>query len=152
MRDDFGISLFDMCKKERERQIMQNTDVNEELRILLIRLGVMPRLHGYDYLIYAIKLSVADREYTRNVTTRMYPVVAAAFGVEPGVVERNIRHAIEVAVARGRLSFLNEYLGVVAFDGGDRPTNADFISLVADKVSAELVKSGVFRVKDCVYS
>ena len=147
MRDDFGISLFDMCKRERERQIMQNTDVNDELRILLIRLGVMPRLQGYDYLLYAIKLSVADREYTRNVTTKMYPVVAAEFGVEPSVVERNIRHAIEVSYARGKLGFLNEYLGVAAFLGSDRPTNADFISLVADKVASELTKNGLFRTR-----
>ena len=148
MRDDFGISLFDMCKSERERAVLQDPDLGDELRILLIRLGVMPSLRGYDYLMYAIKLCVANREYIRNVTTKLYPVVAAKFGAEPAVVERNIRHCIAVIVTRGRLHYLNEYLGASVFSESDRPTNAEFISLVADKVSADIVDRRVRAYRD----
>lgn len=140
MVNGYGISLFDMCKEEREKQIMRNVDVHDEVRLLLIRLGVLPVLTGYDYLMLAILLSIANRDYLRHVTTKMYPTIAKKFGVEPSVVERNIRHAINVTATRGKLKYLNDYLGVEAFSDRDRPTNAEFISVIADKVSFDLTR------------
>lgn len=138
MREYFGMSLFDVSKNEREKRILSDPALDETLRILLIRLGVTPRLRGYDYLSHAIKLGVAHRGYLNSVTTKIYPVVAEKYGVEAAVVERNIRHAIEVVIERDRTKRLNEFLGAEVFSSADRPTNAEVISLVADKISADL--------------
>ncbi|MBR1747076.1 MAG: sporulation initiation factor Spo0A C-terminal domain-containing protein [Clostridia bacterium] len=148
MGDDCAVSLFDMSKRERERKIMQDRDLHDSLRLLLIRLGMAPRLLGYDYVMCAIKLSVANRDYLKHITTKMYPVIAMYFGVEPTVVERNIRHAMEVVVTSGRVKYLNEYLGTEVFSESRRPTNSEFISLVADKVSVELSRSSAFFDRD----
>ena len=143
MREEVGISLFDMCKIERERKIMTDTEIGDELRLLLIKLCVTPRLRGYDYLLFAIKTAVADPDCVKSVTTKLYPVVAKRFGVDPSIVERNIRHAIGICALRGRLPILNEYLGADVFSENDRPTNAEFISLIADKVAADIFRKSV---------
>ena len=142
MREDGGISLFDVCKNEREKRILADPDLHETLRILFIRLGVTPRFHGYDYLLFAVKIGIVDRKYLRHVTTCAYTLIAARFDVDPAVVERDIRRALETIVVKNRISVLNDYLGAEVFGPHDRPTNAEFISLVADKITCDLIRRG----------
>ena len=82
-------------------------------------------------------MTCEDQSIINNVTKRLYPEIARKYDTTPSKVERAIRHAIEVAWNRGRIEAINSVFGVKVYIGAERPTNSEFIALVADKLVFE---------------
>lgn len=111
--------------------------VDEKISEIFISIGIPPHIKGYSYLREAIKLTV-ERPYVINsVTKELYPTVAKRYDTTASKVERAIRHAIEVAWNRGRIDAINAIFGTRVYLGAEKPTNSEFIALVADKLILE---------------
>lgn len=82
-------------------------------------------------------MAVEDPDIINNITKKLYPSIGEKYQTTASKVERAIRHAIEVAWNRGRIDNINNILGVRAFMGTEKPTNGEFIALVADKMLLE---------------
>ena len=101
-------------------------------------IGVPAHIKGYQYLREAIIIAVNDMEVINAVTKVLYPAVAKRFGTTPSRVERAIRHAIEVAWDRGDLETLQKYFGYTVSNAKGKPTNSEFIAMIADRLVLEL--------------
>ena len=110
-----------------------------KLRIteILHQIGVPAHIKGYHYVRYAIQLSVKSEEMMNAVTKRLYPTVAKKYETTPSRVERAIRHAIEVAWDRGDVDVLNSYFGYTIHNERGKPTNSEFVAMIADKIRLE---------------
>ena len=93
---------------------------------------------GYQYLREAILIAVQDMDVINAVTKVLYPEVAARFSTTPSRVERAIRHAIEVAWDRGDLETLQKYFGYTVNSAKGKPTNSEFIAMIADRLQLKL--------------
>ena len=82
-------------------------------------------------------MAVENPSVINNITKQLYPMIGERYQTTPSKVERAIRHAIEVAWNRGRIDNINNILGVRAYVGADKPTNGEFIALIADKMLLE---------------
>ena len=130
---------------ERMRQAVRNGETEEESPVALERLvtsiihevGVPAHIKGYQYVREAIILAVQDMDVINAVTKVLYPTVAKKFNTTPSRVERAIRHAIEVAWNRGKIENINSIFGIKVYTANDKPTNGEFIALVADKMILE---------------
>ena len=98
-------------------------------------IGVPAHIKGYQYLREAIIIAVNDLEVINAVTKVLYPAVAKRFATTPSRVERAIRHAIEVAWDRGDLETLQKYFGYTVSNAKGKPTNSEFIAMIADCLS-----------------
>ncbi|MGI6028192.1 MAG: sporulation transcription factor Spo0A [Candidatus Heteroscillospira sp.] len=98
-------------------------------------IGVPAHIKGYQYLREAIILAINDMEVINAVTKVLYPAVAKKFGTTPSRVERAIRHAIEVAWDRGDLETLQKFFGYTVSNIKGKPTNSEFIAMIADCLS-----------------
>lgn len=99
-----------------------------------VEMGISPNIKGFGYLRSAIKYTMADPQVISSITKELYPLVAEEYVTTPSKVERAIRHALEVAWNKGKAQRFNELLGVQAFNDNERPTNSEFIALVADRL------------------
>ena len=109
-------------------------------------IGVPAHIKGYQYLRQAIMIAVDDMDVINAITKVLYPQVAKAFGTTPSRVERAIRHAIEVAWDRGDLDTLQKYFGYTVSTSKGKPTNSEFIALIADKLQLQLKNSGMMTL------
>ena len=109
-------------------------------------IGVPAHIKGYQYLRQAIIIAVEDMDVINAITKVLYPKVAEAFGTTPSRVERAIRHAIEVAWDRGDLETLQKYFGFTVSNSKGKPTNSEFIALIADKLQLQLKNSGLLSI------
>lgn len=109
---------------------------SDELTVteILHQVGVPAHIKGYQFLRDAILLAVEDHEYINAVTKRLYPEIAKRNGTTASRVERAIRHAIEVAWDRGDVDTLNSYFGYTIHSLRGKPTNSEFIAMIADKI------------------
>ena len=100
-------------------------------------IGVPAHIKGYQYLREAIMIAVEDMEVINAVTKVLYPEVAKRFGTTASRVERAIRHAIEVAWDRGDLETLQKYFGYTVSNAKGKPTNSEFVAMIADRLVLE---------------
>lgn len=116
----------------REDYIERNleTDVTN----MIHEVGVPAHIKGYQYLRDAIIMSVQDMELLNSITKILYPTIAKRHHTTPSRVERAIRHAIEVAWSRGKMDTIDELFGYTINTGKGKPTNSEFIALIADKI------------------
>ena len=106
-------------------------------------IGVPAHIKGYQYLREAIIIAVGDMDVINAITKVLYPQVAKTFQTTPSRVERAIRHAIEVAWDRGDLDTLQRFFGYTVSNTKGKPTNSEFIALIADKLQLQLKSSEV---------
>ena len=99
--------------------------------------GVPAHIKGYQYLREAILIAVADMDVINAVTKVLYPEVAKRFNTTASRVERAIRHAIEVAWDRGDLETLQKYFGYTVNSTKGKPTNSEFIAMIADRLQLQ---------------
>ena len=111
--------------------------LDEKISDIFISIGIPPHIKGYGYLREGIKLTVEKPYVISYVTKELYPSIAKKFDTSPSKVERAIRHAIEVAWNRGRIDAINAIFGTRIYLGTEKPTNSEFIALVADKLILE---------------
>jgi two-component system response regulator (stage 0 sporulation protein A) len=109
-------------------------DLEQDVTDMIHEIGVPAHIKGYQYLREAIMMSVNDREMISSITKVLYPTIAKKFQTTPSRVERAIRHAIEVAWSRGRMETLDSLFGYTIDTGKGKPTNSEFIALIADKI------------------
>lgn len=116
-------------------------DVNLEARVtnILHEIGVPAHIRGYHYMREAIILSIADMDVLNYITKELYPAIAKKCNTTPSRVERAIRHAIEVAWNRGQVEVLDSLFGYTISNSKGKPTNSEFIALIADKLRLELM-------------
>ena len=107
---------------------------------IIHEIGVPAHIKGYQYLRDAIILSVNDMEMLNSITKILYPTIAKKHQTTPSRVERAIRHAIEVAWSRGKMDTIDELFGYTVSTGKGKPTNSEFIALIADKIRLEYKK------------
>ena len=100
-------------------------------------IGVPAHIKGYQYLREAIIMTVEDMDVINAVTKVLYPEVARKFGTTASRVERAIRHAIEVAWDRGDLETLQKYFGYTVSNAKGKPTNSEFIAMIADRLQLQ---------------
>ena len=105
---------------------------------LMHEIGVPAHIKGYEYLRYAIQLVVEDMPLINNITKELYPTVAKQFNTTASRVERAIRHAVEVAWDRGDIEVLQKYFGGTISLTRGKPTNSEFIALIADLLRMEV--------------
>ncbi len=155
--DDFSSKLEEMIKEEEEEtmdiyyenptngimQVMtvpmdpgfrevkdQHIMITETLR----ELGVPAHIKGYTYIRESIKRVVREPELLGQITKELYPGVADKYKTTPSRVERAIRHAIEVAWARGKMEEIDNIFGYTIDNSKGKPTNSEFIAMIADKI------------------
>lgn len=132
--------LTPQVKNEGIKEINLTRRVNspdEKISNIFISIGIPPHIKGYNYLREGIKMAVEDPEVINNITKVLYPRVAEKYSTSASKVERAIRHAIEVAWNRGRIDVINSIFGARVYIGSEKPTNSEFIALVADKLILE---------------
>lgn len=108
--------------------------IEVEITNIIHEIGVPAHIKGYQYLREAITMVVNDIDLLSGITKELYPGIAEKFNTTPSRVERAIRHAIEVAWSRGRLDTINKLFGYTVHDEKGKPTNGEFIAMVADKL------------------
>ena len=104
---------------------------------IIHEIGVPAHIKGYQYLRDAIIMSVNDIEMLNSITKILYPTIAKKYQTTASRVERAIRHAIEVAWSRGKMDTIDELFGYTVSTGKGKPTNSEFIALIADKIRLE---------------
>ena len=120
----------------QEKRILHTSVDSDELTVteILHQIGVPAHIKGYQFLRDAILLTMNEPEYINAVTKRLYPEIAKKNGTTASRVERAIRHAIEVAWDRGDVDTLNSYFGYTIHNLRGKPTNSEFIAMIADKM------------------
>jgi len=109
-------------------------DLEAEITSIIHEIGVPAHIKGYMYLREAITLVVNDIELLSAVTKELYPTIAKKYNTTASRVERAIRHAIEVAWSRGQVDTINKLFGYTIHNDKGKPTNSEFIAMVADKL------------------
>lgn len=109
-------------------------DLEKDVTNMIHEIGVPAHIKGYQYLREAIMMSVEDVEMLGSITKVLYPTIADKYQTTPSRVERAIRHAIEVAWSRGKMETLDALFGYTINTGKGKPTNSEFIALIADKI------------------
>ena len=109
-------------------------DIETQVTKIIHQIGVPAHIKGYQYLRTAILLTVKDSDVINSVTKILYPSVAKKYQTTTSRVERAIRHAIEVAWDRGDVDTLNSYFGYTIQNNRGKPTNSEFIAMIADNL------------------
>lgn len=113
----------------------QNMHSLAEISQTLCELGMPANLLGYQYFRFAIHAAIRNPEILRAITKELYPQVAREFRTTATSVERAMRHAIEVVWDRGNMEILEIYFGYTVDPNRGKPTNSEFISQIADKLT-----------------
>ena len=112
----------------------KTSDIETQVTQIIHQIGVPAHIKGYQYLRTAILLTVKDSDVINSVTKVLYPSVAKKYATTTSRVERAIRHAIEVAWDRGDVDTLNSYFGYTIQNNRGKPTNSEFIAMIADNL------------------
>ena len=113
-------------------------DLESEVTSIIHEVGVPAHIKGYQYLRQAIIMSVEDNDIINSITKILYPSIAKIYSTTPSRVERAIRHAIEVAWSRGKMEAIDEIFGYTVNYGKGKPTNSEFIAMIADKLRLKM--------------
>lgn len=136
--DDLASHINESVRKAAPRSI-KNKSLEERITNIFITVGIPAHIKGYQFLREAIKMAIENPDIINSITKKLYPEVAEKFSTSPSKVERAIRHAIEVAWNRGKIENINSLFGVRVYSHNEKPTNGEFIALVADKMLLESV-------------
>ena len=127
---DYGSGVF-------ENNVRRPATLESDVTNIIHEIGVPAHIKGYQYLRDAIMMSVNDGEMLSSITKILYPTIAKQHKTTPSRVERAIRHAIEVAWSRGKMDTIDELFGYTVNNGKGKPTNSEFVALIADKIRLE---------------
>ncbi len=116
---------------------IKNKALEEKITNIFLTVGIPAHIKGYQFLREAIKMAIDNPEIINSITKKLYPSIANRFETSASKVERAIRHAIEVAWNRGKIENINTLFGIRVYSNNEKPTNGEFIALVADKMLIE---------------
>lgn len=117
--------------------VRKNKTLDERIANLFISVGIPAHIKGYQFLREAIKMTIETPEIINSITKQLCPGIAQRYQTSASKVERAIRHAIEVAWNRGKIENINNVFGIKIYAPNEKPTNGEFIALVADKLLLE---------------
>lgn len=123
---------------DKEEYLRENLE--DDVTAMLHEVGIPAHIKGYQYLRDAIGIAVGEEDMLVSVTKVLYPTIAKQHNTTSSRVERAIRHAIEVAWSRGSLETIHELFGYTINTGKGKPTNSEFIALVADRIRLQYKK------------
>lgn len=109
-----------------------------EVTSVIHEIGIPAHIKGYQYLRDAIIMAINDMDILNSITKQLYPNIAKNYNTTPSRVERAIRHAIEVAWSRGKMDTIDKLFGYTVNNGKGKPTNSEFIALIADRLRLEM--------------
>ena len=121
----------------RSDYVKNTGNIETEITNIIHEIGVPAHIKGYLYLREAIKMVIDNVELLGAVTKELYPSIAKKYNTTPSRVERAIRHAIEVAWSRGKVDTINQLFGYTVHNTKGKPTNSEFIAMIADKLRLE---------------
>lgn len=124
-------------RQKEEENTYNSGNLETDVTDIIHEIGVPAHIKGYQYLRDAIILSVNDMEMLNSITKILYPTIAKRHQTTPSRVEWAIRHAIEVAWSRGKMDTIDQLFGYTVSNGKGKPTNSEFIALIADKIRLE---------------
>lgn len=131
----FEVMNNDLVVENSDKKRAKNME--EKITNIFITVGIPAHIKGYQFLREAIKMTIQEPEIINSITKKLYPSIAQRFETSASKVERAIRHAIEVAWNRGKIENINTLFGVKVYSNNEKPTNGEFIALVADKLLLE---------------
>ena len=114
--------------------------LDEKIAAVFLMIGIPAHIKGYHYLREAVRMVYFEPALCGRITKELYPGIAKRFQTSASKVERAIRHAIEVAWTRGKIENINQIFGYNIYSKNDKPTNGEFIALVADKLIMETAR------------
>lgn len=132
---DFGAPQVSAKPAHSAKRNIKSLD--EKISNLFITVGIPAHIKGYQFLREAIKMTIETPDIINSITKRLYPSIADRYQTSPSKVERAIRHAIEVAWNRGKIENINTVFGIKIYSPNEKPTNGEFIALIADKLLLE---------------
>ena len=135
-RPGFPVKINAAETNVNEKEYLER-NLETDVTNIIHEVGVPAHIKGYQYLRDAIIMSVTDMEMLNSITKILYPTIAKQHQTTPSRVERAIRHAIEVAWSRGKMDTIEELFGYTVSGGKGKPTNSEFIALIADKIRLE---------------
>jgi len=121
-------------RDSKEEAPSRTVDLEAQVTKIIHQIGVPAHIKGYQYLRTAILMTIDDNDIINSVTKILYPTVAKKYQTTTSRVERAIRHAIEVAWDRGDVDTLNAYFGYTIQNSRGKPTNSEFIAMIADNL------------------
>ena len=129
-------SLIERRREEDEgvEEVGKDVDMEAQVTKIIHQIGIPAHIKGYQYLRSAILMTIEDNEIINSVTKILYPSVAKKYATTTSRVERAIRHVIEVAWDRGDIDTLNSYFGYTIQNNRGKPTNSEFIAMIADNL------------------
>lgn len=137
-RHELPVSAEELSEKKVKKNMETlNYNLESDVTNIIHEIGVPAHIKGYQYLRDAIMMSVNDGEMLNSITKLLYPSIAKQHKTTPSRVERAIRHAIEVAWSRGKMDTIDELFGYTVSNGKGKPTNSEFVALIADKIRLE---------------
>ena len=113
-------------------------NLETQVTSVIHEIGVPAHIKGYQYLRDAIIMVINDMDILNSITKQLYPNIAKQYNTTPSRVERAIRHAIEVAWSRGKMDTIDMLFGYTVNNGKGKPTNSEFIALIADRLRLEM--------------
>ncbi len=135
--EKFTPSLASQYDTYAAEVVTRNKQLEERITNIFITVGIPAHIKGYQFLREAIKMAIKNPEIINSITKELYPSIASKFETSASKVERAIRHAIEVAWNRGKIENINNVFGIKVYSNNEKPTNGEFIALVADKMLLE---------------
>lgn len=126
-----------VAESVRISAVNRTPTIDEKLAGLFLTIGIPAHIKGYQYLREAVKMVIENPDVINRITKELYPGIGRRFATTASKVERAIRHAIEVAWSRGRIDTLNRAFGCKVATREDKPTNGEFIAMIADKLVLE---------------
>ncbi len=123
-----------MSYQNNSSKTSHQRSLEADITNIIHEIGVPAHIKGYQYLREAITMVVNNINLLNGITKELYPGIAQTFNTTPSRVERAIRHAIEVAWSRGRVDTINKLFGYTIHDEKGKPTNGEFIAMIADKL------------------
>lgn len=134
---DSARQMEGVCEEPPELPPSPSPNVDDRMSNIFLSLGIPAHIKGYQFLREGVRLVIEQPDRINRITKELYPSIARRYATSPSKVERAIRHAIEVAWSRGRVESLNRAFGCRVAIPEDKPTNGEFIALIADKLGME---------------
>ncbi|MDR1240717.1 MAG: sporulation transcription factor Spo0A [Oscillospiraceae bacterium] len=147
----FMLKPFEICElaeriirisalSQKKIELPDNDGNEMEIKVtdILHEIGVPAHIKGYQYLRSSIMISINNPDLINAVTKQLYPAVAKGYKTTSSRVERAMRHAIEVAWDRGNVDVLNSHFGYTIQNSRGKPTNAEFIAMISDKLRLQI--------------
>jgi len=113
---------------------VKSRSLDEQITSIFLTIGIPAHIKGYQFLREGIKMVIKNPDIINNITKQLYPGIAVHFDTSASKIERAIRHAIEVAWTRGKIDNVNAIFGYNIYSKNDKPTNGEFIALIADRL------------------